>query len=51
MAAAAVRQPIVGLAALGAVLTAAAFAAPAVRPDDDPDDLVTRQTARVALLF
>lgn len=51
MPAAAVRQPVVPLAALGAVLTAAAFAAPPFRPDDDPADLVTRQTARVAVLF
>ena len=51
MPAAALRQPIVGLALLGAVLTAAAFAAPTLRPADDPDDLVTRQTARVAILF
>ena len=51
MPAAAVRQPIVLLALLGTLLTAAAFAAPIVRPDDDPDDLVTRQTARVAVLF
>jgi len=51
MPAPAVRQPIVGLALLGAGLTAAAFAAPTLRPDDDPGDLVTRQTARVGVLF
>jgi hypothetical protein len=51
MPAAAVRQPIVGLALVGILLTVAAFLAPTFRPDDDPNDLVTRQTARVALLF
>jgi hypothetical protein len=51
MPAAAVRQPIVGLALVGAILTVGAFFVPALRPDDDPNDLVTRQTARVALLF
>jgi hypothetical protein len=34
-----------------AVLLAAAFLAPRLLPDDDPADLVTRQTARVAVLF
>jgi hypothetical protein len=47
MAAVAVRPPIIGLALLGGLLVAAAF----VWPDDGPGDLVTRQTARVAVLF
>ncbi len=51
MAGAARRQPIVGLAVLGVLLVAAAFAASHAVPDADPADLVTRQTARVALLF
>jgi hypothetical protein len=51
MGTAAVRQPIVGLAAAGAVLVAAAFVAPVLVPNDDPADVVTRQTARVAVLF
>ena len=45
------RQPIVGLGLLGAVLTAAAFLGPRLGPDADPADLVTRLTARVAVLF
>src|SRR4051812_39005285 len=51
MAAVAVRAPIAWLAALGGLLVVAAFAAPLVWPGDDPEDLVTRQTARVAVLF
>jgi hypothetical protein len=51
MPALAVRQPVVALGALGLFLTAAAFVAPRVWPSDDPGDLVTRMTARVALLF
>lgn len=45
------RQPLLGLAALAAVLLAAAFISPRLLPDADPADLVTRQTARVALLY
>jgi hypothetical protein len=45
------RQPIVGLGLAGALLVAAAFAAPGVLSDQDPADAVTRQTARVAVLF
>src|SRR5881275_1921290 len=51
MAAVAVRPPIVGLALLGGLLVAAAFAAPLAWPSEGPGDLVTRQTARVAVLF
>jgi hypothetical protein len=51
MAAAAVRQTIIGFALAGAVLIAAAFVAPMILPNDDPADVVTRQTARVAVLF
>lgn len=51
MAGAARRPPIVPLTVLGALLLAAAFASPRFLPDADPADLVTRQTARVALLF
>jgi hypothetical protein len=47
----AVRPPLPGLALLGGLLVAAAFASPLVCPDQDPGDLVTRQTARVAVLF
>jgi hypothetical protein len=45
------RQLIFGLAALAAVLLAAAFVTPTLVPDADPADFVTRQTARVALVF
>jgi hypothetical protein len=51
MAAVAVRQPILGFALAGAVLIAAAFVAPVILPNADPADVVTRQTARVAVLF
>jgi hypothetical protein len=51
MAAAGRRPPIVALGLLGGLLLAAAFAAPRVLPDTNRDDLVTRQTARVAVLF
>jgi hypothetical protein len=51
MPVAALRQPIVGLGLLGGLLTAVAFAAPNLLPDDDPADVVTRQTARVAVSF
>jgi hypothetical protein len=47
----ALRQPIAGLGLLGFLLVAAAFATPSLVPDADPADLVTRQTARVAVLF
>jgi hypothetical protein len=40
-----------GLAAAWVVLVVAAFLAPRLLPDDDPADVVTRQTARVAVLF
>src|SRR4051812_38692038 len=46
-----VRPPLLGRTLLGGLLVAAAFASPLVCPDEDPDDLVTRQTARVAVLF
>jgi hypothetical protein len=46
-----VRQPILGAGLAGAVLAAAAFSAPAILSDEDPADVVTRQTARVAVLF
>lgn len=45
------RQPAVGLVLAWAALLAGAFLAPRVYPDDDPADVVTRQTARVAVLF
>src|SRR4051812_10088028 len=51
MGRAAVRQTIIGFALAGAVLIAAAFVAPMILPNDDPADVVTRQTARVAVLF
>jgi len=51
MPAVAVRPPLPGLALLGGSLVAAAFVSPVVCPDRDPDDLVTRQTAQVAILF
>jgi hypothetical protein len=51
MAEAGRRQLFVGFAVLGSLLVAAAFAAPQFVPDADPADLVTRLTARVALLF
>jgi hypothetical protein len=51
MAAAGHRQPIIGLGILGVLLVGAAFAAPHLWPDADPADLVTRLTARVALMF
>jgi hypothetical protein len=51
MGAARVRQPMVGLAIAWAALLAAAFVAPRLLPDDDPADVVTRQTARVAVLY
>jgi hypothetical protein len=44
-------QPSVILGALCAVLVAAAFLAPRFVPDANPSELVTRQTARVAILF
>jgi hypothetical protein len=47
----AVRQPKIALAALCGGLFAAAYAAPLVLSYDDPGDVVTRQTARVAVLF
>lgn len=51
MSAVPVRQPMLGLAVVWAVLLAGAFLAPRVLPDSDPADVVTRQTARVAVLF
>jgi hypothetical protein len=51
MGAARVRQPMLGLAVAWAALLAAAFVAPRLLPDDDPADVVTRQTARVAVLY
>jgi hypothetical protein len=51
MTGAAHRQPLIGLTILGALLLAAAFASPWLVPDADRGDLVTRQTARVAVLF
>jgi hypothetical protein len=51
MAAAPVRQPILGFALAGMILVSAAFVAPVILPNDDPADVVTRQTARVAILF
>jgi hypothetical protein len=51
MAAVAVRPPLAGMALSGVLLVAAAFASPLLSPGEDPDDLVTRQTARVAVLF
>jgi len=42
---------MLGLGVAWAVLLAAAFLAPRLLPDDDPADVVTRQTARVAVLF
>jgi hypothetical protein len=47
----AVRPPTILLTFLWAILLTAAFAAPRALPDDDPGDVVTRQTARVAVLF
>jgi hypothetical protein len=46
-----VRQPMLVLGLACGLLVAAAFLAPFVLPDDDPADVVTRQTARVAVLF
>jgi hypothetical protein len=51
MTGAALRQPLIGLAVLGALLLAAGFASPWLVPDADRGDLVTRRTARVAVLF
>lgn len=51
MLAGTVRLPLLVLAALWAVLLGAAFVSPALLPSEDPADLVTRQTARVAVLF
>jgi hypothetical protein len=45
------RQPIVGLALLGILVLAAAFCSPLLAPDADAADMVTRQTARVFVLF
>jgi hypothetical protein len=46
-----VRQLIIGLVVLWALLLTGAYLAPFVLPQDDPADVVTRQTARVAILF
>src|SRR5687768_8843195 len=51
MGAVRLRQPAVGLVVTWAALLAGAFLAPTVLRDDDPADVVTRQTARVAVLF
>jgi hypothetical protein len=51
MGAVGVRQLIVGLVVLWALFLIGAFLAPIVLPDDDPADVVTRQTARVSILF
>lgn len=51
MGAVPVRQPMLGLAIAWAVLLTAAFLAPRVLPESDPADVVTRQTARVAVLY
>src|SRR5262245_23715451 len=46
-----VLKPGISLALLCGGLFASAYAAPVVLPYDDPRDVVTRQTARVAVLF
>lgn len=46
-----VRYPLLVLTGLWAVLLAGAFTAPVVLPSEHPADLVTRQTARVAVFF
>src|SRR5918995_2404668 len=46
-----VRQPMLALGPACGILLVAAFLAPRVLLDDDPADVVTRQTARVAVLF
>jgi hypothetical protein len=46
-----IRLPTLGLTTLGAGLLGAAFLAPHLVPTTDPADAVTRQTARVAVLF
>lgn len=51
MPAAAVRQPIVAFGLLGAGLVGVVFSGPAVVPVASADDFLTRQTARVAVLF
>jgi hypothetical protein len=51
MAAVRVRQPTTGLVVVWAALLGASFLAPRALPNDDPADVVTRQTARVAVLF
>ena len=42
---------MIALTALWAVLLTGAYLAPHALPDDDPADVVTRQTARVAVLY
>jgi hypothetical protein len=44
-------RSMLGLIALWAVLLIAAYLAPFALSDDDPADVVTRQTARVAVLY
>jgi hypothetical protein len=51
MGAASVRQPVLGLAVGWGVLLSLAFLSPHLLSSDDPADVVTRQTARVAVLF
>jgi len=51
MAAVGVRPPVIVLLAVWAMALAGAFLAPMALPGDNPDDVVTRQTARVAVLF
>jgi hypothetical protein len=45
------RQPAIGLLVAWIALIAAALFSPSLSPGDDPADLATRQTARVAVLF
>jgi hypothetical protein len=47
----AARLPTILLTVLWAILLVGAYLAPRALPDDDPGDVVTRQTARVAVLF
>ncbi|HJZ89916.1 MAG TPA: hypothetical protein VKE40_03520 [Gemmataceae bacterium] len=45
------RVPTILMTVLWATLLVGAYLAPRARPDDDPGDVVTRQTARVAVSF
>jgi len=51
MGAPALPRSIIGLVSLWAVLLIGAYFAPLALPDDDAADVVTRQTARVAVLY